>query len=338
MVRVDKKLSGRSDKWFKRRASAVVHRLAMAGDPSDVVWIGQRMPVSNKYAHVVFARSFSGRLAVRGDRSPPPRRADGSAPLFNAHAAEFLDWLFSRGGLDWRMYRPETLERRLASCVRSLRVQSLDEARRLIEREPARLDDALNSMLIGVTSFFRDPRVFDDLAAAVLPPLIANRGALYAWSAGCSDGAELYSLAMLLEQRGWLGGSYLLGTDCRAGALRLAKAGRYESAAVKHVSPQWRARFLEPDIDGWQVRRPLRQAVRWRQANLLAGLEPGLWDLILFRNTAIYLRTEVSDRLWKQLEGALRPGGVLVLGKAERPTGAKRLEPLAPCIYQRLWR
>jgi chemotaxis protein methyltransferase CheR len=196
----------------------------------------------------------------------------------------------------------------------------------------------VNSMLIGVTSFFRDPRVFDELAESVLPRLMANRGAVYAWSAGCSDGAELYSLAMLLESQGWLEKSYLLGTDCRPVALELAKLARYEPAAVKHVSAEMRARFFAPAGDAWQVCPGLRRAVRWRQANLLDGLEPGLWDMIFFRNTAIYLRPEVSDRLWRQLESALRPGGVLVLGKAERPTGARRLEPIAPCIYQRLWR
>ena len=143
---------------------------------------------------------------------------------------------------------------------------------------------------------------------------------------------------MLLEMRGWFEKSYLLGTDCRSSALQLARAGRFESTALKPLSPELRSRFFDEAAGAWQVKSPLRQTLRWRQANLLEALEPGLWDMILFRNTAIYLRYEVTDRLWRQLESALRPGGILVLGKAERPTGAKRLEPIAPCIYQRLWR
>jgi chemotaxis methyl-accepting protein methylase len=309
----------------------------MAGNTSGVVWIGQRVPLSNKFAHIVFAPSAAERFAARGDiahiRTPP---SEPAGFVLRGQPAEFLDWLFASAGLDWRAYRAETLQRRLASCLRSLRVPSLQDARRLIEREPQRRDEALNAILIGVTSFFRDERVFETLAASVLPQLIANRGALYAWSAGCSDGAELYSLAMLLDAQGCLSKSYLLGTDCRASALRVAKEGRYQAPA--RLSADWRSRYFEPTGDEWRVCPRLRQALRWRHANLLAGLEPGLWDLILFRNTAIYLRTEVSDRLWRQFETALRPGGVLMLGKAERPTGAKRLEPIGPCLYQRLWR
>ncbi len=308
----------------------------MAGNTSGVVWIGQRAPVSDRFAHVVFSppatERFSARTCVR--MGTPQSEEEGS--LLPGHAADFLDWLFASAGLDWRAYRAETLRRRLASCLRSLRVHSVGEARRLIEREPQRRDEAINAILIGVTSFFRDERVFEALATSVLPQLLAHRGAVYVWSAGCSDGAELYSLAMLLDTHGWLSKSYLLGTDCRAGALRTAKEGRYQSPGA--LCAGWASRYFERTGDNWRVCPPLRQALRWRHANLLAGLEPGLWDLILFRNTAIYLRPEVSDRLWRQFENALRPGGVLMLGKAERPTGAKRLEPIGPCLYQRSWR
>jgi chemotaxis protein methyltransferase CheR len=317
-----------------------VHEQVMPSDPSQITWIGQRMPVSHRFAHVVFARSIAGRAAVRGSLAGDglAARRDVAPLTLDRHAIDFLDWLFSRTGLDWRMYRAETLQRRLASCLRTLRVRSLTEARWLIERESWRADDALGALLIGVTSFFRDAKVFEELSGSVLPQLFAQRGGLYAWSMGCSDGAELYTLGMLVDERGWLAKSYLLGTDCRESALRAAKTANFDPSAVKQVAPDRLARYFEANQGRWQLCRKLRQSVRWRQANLLASLEPGLWDLIMFRNTAIYLRGETTDRLWQQIEGALRPGGVLMVGKAERPTGARRLAPIGPCLYQRLWR
>ena len=81
----------------------------------------------------------------------------------------------------------------------------------------------------------------------------------------------------------------------------------------------------------------LRLAARWRTADVLAGPVPGPWDLILCRNLAIYLQPDANARLWAGLESALRPGGFLVTGKAERPAGpaAARLRAAGPCVYRK---
>jgi chemotaxis methyl-accepting protein methylase len=102
------------------------------------------------------------------------------------------------------------------------------------------------------------------------------------------------------------------------------------------VPAHQRARYFQPHGPGWQVIPALRHAVRWRTADVLTTAEPGIWDAIFFRNTAIYLRPEATGPLWERFEALLRPGGVLVLGKAERPTGVKRLTPVGPCLYRRV--
>ena len=80
---------------------------------------------------------------------------------------------------------------------------------------------------------------------------------------------------------------------------------------------------------------PLRTAVQWRTADVMRVQEPGVWDLILCRNMAMYLRPEASGKLWDLFERALRPGGYLVMGKAERPANARRLSPVGPCVFRR---
>jgi chemotaxis methyl-accepting protein methylase len=177
--------------------------------------------------------------------------------------------------------------------------------------------------------------VFDLLRDCLIPTIAGTRRSLHAWSAGCSDGAELYSLALLLAEVDMLDNSYLLGTDCRSDALERARSGYFDCEAVKQVPAPLLTRYFRPQGRGYQVVAQIRAAVHWRTGDVLMTPEPGVWDLILCRNTAMYIRAEATKLLWEQFEKRLRPGGMLVLGKAERPVGAKRLSPVGPCVYRR---
>jgi len=190
-------------------------------------------------------------------------------------------------------------------------------------------------MLVGVTWFFRDVSVFDMLRDYVIPAVVAKRKGLYAWSAGCSEGAELYSLALLLAEMNLLDDSYLLGTDCRSDAIERARSGCFDADMIRQVPRALLTRYFARREQGYQMIPAIRAGLHWRSGDFLKAPEPGLWDVILCRNTAMYLRAETTKLLWEQFERLLRPGGVLVLGKAERPLGAKRLSLVAPCVYRR---
>jgi chemotaxis protein methyltransferase CheR len=289
-----------------------------------------------QFRHIVFPRELRGRKAVNLAVGADPAAQPSAAGSLDAEATAFLRWLFARVGLDADRYREETLRRRLPACLRALGVRSPEEARRLLEEDPGRVTAAMSTMLVGVTAFFRDATVFDYLRDAVLRSVAADRPGLAVWCAGCSDGAEVFSVAMLLDELGLLAGSHVVGTDCRGDAIARARSGVFDAHAIRGVPPDLLARHFTPDGPAWRVAPALRAAVRWRVADLLAGPEPGYWDVILCRNTTMYLRPEVLAPLWGALEGALRPGGVLVLGKAERPLGAGRLAPLGPCVYRRI--
>jgi chemotaxis protein methyltransferase CheR len=290
-----------------------------------------------RFRHVVFPREVRRRkdvvnLADQAPVPPPPPEREVS---LSQETAAFVNWLFRESQLDAGAYRTETLQRRLPACLRALRARSLSHARELLEAQPELAATAINAMIIGVTAFFRDPAVFDQLRLHVLPELMRGRGSLSVWSVGCSDGAELYSAAILLAESNLLAGSYLLGIDCRPEAIRRARLGRYDPLAVKNVPADWLGRYFLPGADAWEIVPALRPAVRWRTADVLNTHEPGAWDAILFRNTAMYFRPEAAGPLWERLEASLRPGGVLVLGKSERPVGVKRLSALGSCIYRR---
>jgi chemotaxis protein methyltransferase CheR len=292
---------------------------------------------AGRFRHVVFADAL--RRARAADFNPIAARRPAEPRTHTGWPDDdaFLMWLLERCGLDGASYRLETLRRRLPSCLRALRVRSVFEARRLLHDKPELLGTALSGTIIGSTSFFRDLAVFASLRDDILPALAATaaRPPLRVWSAGCSDGAELYSVAMLLAERGALEDSLLLGTDCRADAIRQARAAEFDALALRDLEPRLRVRYFRCAGVRWQLQDRLRRAVHWRVGNMLAVAEPGLWDLILCRNVAIYLQEDAVTALWARIETSLRPGGILVLGKAERPHGTSGLSLMKPCIYRR---
>jgi len=294
-----------------------------------------RSPIA--YRHVIFPETLAGPgLAI--DRFTPPRSRSlppGQDRHLSLSEQDCLRRLFRLAGLDLDDYRPETIKRRIPACLRAVRVEHTNEIGPVVQRHPQLLDVALSALVIGVTSFFRDPATFTALNERVLPELLAHNAGPRVWSAGCSDGAELYSLAMVLAHRGALQRSSLLGTDCRVDAIVRAKEGCFDPAAVKNVPAEFLGRYLSFNGARWRVHPYLRTAAHWRSGNVLTTPAPGPWDLILCRNLAIYMQPAAVERLWGQLEQSLRPGGFVVLGKAERPNGTRELVQIVPSIYRR---
>lgn len=297
------------------------------------------MANSVRLRHIVFAGDVARRTRVPVDHAPRPlvpMSIQASAGTVASHEEQaFVRWLFSRASLDVRMYRMETLNRRLSACLRILQCESVRDARLLLGRNPHLFPPAIGALVIGVTSFFRDSGVFARLRDEVLPGLCAQGRPLRIWSVGCSDGQEIYSIAMLLAQRRILHACQLLATDCRADAIDRMEQGIYDSTVVAQVPQALRAEYFDPHESGWRIKPGIRCAVEKRVANVLRSFEHGPWDLICCRNMAMYLQPEASMVLWQTLERQLSPGGVLVLGKAERPIGVRGLSYVGPCLYRR---
>ncbi|MGD0886245.1 MAG: CheR family methyltransferase [Thermodesulfovibrionales bacterium] len=282
---------------------------------------------------------FVGRPAITVPRlSERTKSLSPRARHAPAHQSErpdpFISWVFQRAGLSVESYRGEALQRRLSACLRALHADTKMHARQMLEQRPDLLPTAIGALLIGVTEFFRDPSVFEALRTEILPELASPRQPLRVWSAGCSNGAELYSLAILLEQVGLLEGSFLLGSDCRLVAIEHARAALYNSGELQKIEPSDRRTYFNEAGSFWQPMEPLRRHVHWKVADLSRGIEEGPWDMILWRNMAIYLKAEVASSLWRGLASALAPEGVLMVGRAERPPMEVPLSSVRRCIYR----
>ena len=281
--------------------------------------------------HVYF-RGTSGH--ARAERSRLEMR--GISPQLDPdHPCDaFFFELFRLTGLDGRAYRDHSLQRRVPACLRFLKAEDLDAAREKLVAAPHLASALLNVVLLGVTEFYRDKPVFDQLRERVLPVLRARNRRLRIWSAACSDGQELVSVATLLADVGLLDRCEFLGSDCREDAIRRAQAGIYPQQAAVGFAASSSSYFVS-NILKVQLAAPLMKVLRWTVSDLLQGPEPGPWDLILWRNMAIYLRPAVAANVWNSLIRELQPGGFLVCGKADHLPNHPDLVKISPSIHQK---
>lgn len=283
---------------------------------------------------------FQGKAITPGGRKPAaaPTRADviRAAPSAETESLDdFVHWAFARAGLDASPYRSQVLRRRLPACLRELKARSTEEARLCLTRRPDLLPVVIDAFVLGVTEFFRDAIVFEGLRNGVLPILTQRNRPLRIWSAGCSTGEELYSMAILLAEAGVLEYCDLLGTDCREDAVQRSQTGLYDGTALQHLDATIRGQYFEAIGEKWRPKELLRHYTRWKQADIFRGIEEGPWDVILWRNVAIYLNPAPTTMILERLFDSLAHDGFLILGKAERPSAGLRLLPRSRCIYQR---
>ena len=233
----------------------------------------------------------------------------------------------------------------LSGVLREKGLETLEDlAARLGQpNQSALAQQVVEALLNNETYFFRDRAMFDQLSTGVLHALAERRQGvrrLSIWSVGCSTGQEAYSLAMLfaeqsLRWRDWT--IDILGTDVARSVVQAAREGNFSQFQIQRgLGVAQMVMFFEETRTGWRANETLRNMVRFEPHNLLdTPPDPGRFDLILCRNMVMYFSPDAAGKLWEQFEQSLRPGGFLVLGKAERPTGATRLSCIAPCIYRR---
>lgn len=241
--------------------------------------------------------------------------------------------IMAREGWDLMSYRPNQLIRRLRVIAAKSGAGSLSGYADLLRNHPERIQDLRAWLGIKVTQFFRNPEKFEFLEKEVLP-LLSHRN-LRVWSAGCANGAEAYSLAMLLEDL--MPGRYSIqATDMDERVLRVAIAGWYAARETALV-PDSRRRYLLPSGRGFMVHPVLRGAVFFRAHNLLCDPYPLGIDLVSCRNVLIYLSEEAKNRVIRAINSSLKPGGFLFLGSTESIVNAAAagFVPCGPFFYRK---
>jgi chemotaxis protein methyltransferase CheR len=244
--------------------------------------------------------------------------------------------LEARTGQQLTLSRRWRIETALASLLRERGIATLDELITILVmgREPALANLVVEALLNNETYFFRDRQPFDLLTAQALPALAiarADKKRLRIWSAGCSTGQEVYSLAMLfaedpLKWQGWT--IDILGTDVSGAVVERARSGTYSQFEVQRgLGISQMIRWFEECEGGWRAVEAIRRSVRFQVHNLLeAPPHPGQFDIVLCRNVLLYLSPEKRTLAFERLASAMAPDGALMLGAGETVIGqTKRL-------------
>jgi chemotaxis protein methyltransferase CheR len=239
--------------------------------------------------------------------------------------------------IDLLDYKRGQMERRVRSFADHRGHAGLPQYLETLADDPAALDEFLDRVTINVSNLWRNPEQWELLQRRIVPELAAH-GTLRAWSAGCSYGAEAYTLAAVCRLAAPRAVTTILGTDIDRTAIERARRGEFTAEDVRSAPPAALRRFFEQEGEHWHPSAELRGLVSFEVGDLLR-LRPAsaAYDLVLCRNTVIYFKADVRDALHARLAGALGPGGVLVVGATERISAphAVGLDLVAPFTYRK---
>ncbi|MBB5222838.1 two-component system CheB/CheR fusion protein [Amaricoccus macauensis] len=295
-------------------------RSAVATGLVDFVMPAEEMP--KKLFH------YFGHLRETAQR----KDSDGLRREVAHHLPAICALLRGRTGHDFSEYKDSTIIRRIQRRMQVLQRETPEAYLERLKAEPREVDLLFNDLLIGVTSFFRDPQSFEALDRQVITPLMENVGpdtAIRVWVPGCSTGEEAYSIAMLLHER--LSPDrkrpviQIFASDIDERGLEVGRLGRYPASIADQVSERRLKRFFVREDGTYRVVSELRESILFSTHDLLRDPPFSKLDLISCRNLLIYMNGELQDRVIPLFNYALRMDGYLFLGSSENVTRHSRL-------------
>lgn len=237
-------------------------------------------------------------------------------------------------GVDFRGYKKTSLRRRIMRRMNEVGLSEFPSYHSFLEAHPQEFEELLNTVLINVTSFFRDPEAWEALRANVIPKILERpshkEGAeIRVWSVGCASGEEPYSVAMLFAEA--LGTEHfcnrvkIYATDLDDDALRIARHATYAPRDVEGVPAEMLAKYFERTNNHYVFQRELRKCVIFGRHNVVHDAPIGRIDLLICRNLLIYLESDTQNQVLPRLHYALSDDGLLFLGKAETQLARSKL-------------
>ena len=237
---------------------------------------------------------------------------------------DLLEFLKTSRGFDFTGYKRASLKRRISRRMQDVGISSVGAYLDHLQVHPDEFVDLFNTILINVTSFFRDPEHWDYLASEILPQFTGSGGGerpIRVWSAGCASGEEAYTVAMLLAEA--LGDESfrrrvkIYATDVDEEALDEGRRAVYDETALEPVPEEFRERYFRPANGGLAFRPDLRAAVVFGRHDLIRDAPISRLDLLVCRNVLMYVTRDTQHEILEHLHFGLKQSGFLFLGNAE---------------------
>ena len=233
-----------------------------------------------------------------------------------------LEYLRRTRGVDLTAYKPTSLMRRIRKRMQEIEIGAFEQYLDYLEVRPDEFAALFNTILINVTSFFRDAEVWDVLQRGVLPELTQDGGPIRIWSAGCASGQEAYSAAIILAEtlgiEAFKERVKIYATDVDEEALAESRRAVYGDHQLSGLPPHLVAKYFERNgSDLYTFNRDLRRSVIFGRHDLIQDAPISRVDLLLCRNTLMYFNSEAQARILARFSFSVNAGGYLVLGRAE---------------------
>ncbi|MFT4049009.1 MAG: protein-glutamate O-methyltransferase CheR [Solirubrobacterales bacterium] len=272
--------------------------------------------------------------------SPLPGPAE-QKPLPPGDFERFCRGVKDMLGVDLSTYKRKQMERRARGMATRSHAETLTEYLQMLKDDPVLLDRFMERMTITVSQLWRNTDIFEAIEQMILPELdeTAEGRKLKLWSAGCSYGAEPYTLASICLEMGRKLSQVpqIKGTDINPRMIEQAKRGHFTDEDARDAPPRLLQKYFDrPQGGGWTAKPELRAITQFKVEDLFASKKEPV-DLILFRNVAIHFEREKRDEVHGILADALRPGGILVLGSTEMIIGPAEigLERVRPFVFRK---
>lgn len=255
------------------------------------------------------------------------------------------DILFEKEGFDLDSYKDKCIQRRISFRLRTSGCKGIEEYIELLNKKEDEVKKLLGALTINVTEFFRNQSTFDKLRDVVLPDIFSmndREKAVRVWSAGCASGEEPYTVAIILNEffpeelkRFTIS---ITATDVDEKILRKAEEGVYTKDKLAGIDPFQMARFFSKDGDIYRLSPGIKEMVSFRREDIFQE-EPHMGnDLIICRNLLIYFSKEKQEWVLNEFWKGLKPGGFLILGRAEILVGESRRLFTTVCPRERIYR
>jgi len=242
----------------------------------------------------------------------------------NPDLENLLEYIKRNRGFDFSGYKRASLTRRIRKRMQSIGVESYSDYLDYLEVHPDEFVELFNTILINVTTFFRDPQAWEYIASEIIPQIIASKQAttpVRVWSAGCASGEETYTIAILLAEalgiEEYIARVKVFGTDVDLDALNYARQANYNSKELQSVPPELLDKYFEQVNGRYLVQKELRRSVIFGRHDLVHDAPISKIDLLICRNAIMYFNTETQAKILARFHFALNNNGFLFLGKAE---------------------
>lgn len=254
------------------------------------------------------------------------------------HFEEFYAWTKEELNLQLSGYKQNQLQRRITTIMKKSGAEDLKTYAKKIKQDAQVRQAFLDYITINVTEFYRNPVLFAEFERFLIEELATQFPQLKIWSAACSTGAEAYSIAIALKEKGLQQKSRIIATDIDQPILEKAQIGMYREAEIKNIDPAILMKYFSLEDPYYYLQEEIKKLVQFRRHDLILDSYEKGFHAIICRNVTIYFNEDVKESIYKKMSDALVPGGIFFIGATEtiyRPE-EYGLKKIGSFLYQKI--